>query len=170
MQLIILWQKPQQPGNSEVGRLHVQATALNLPNTGMATAMTLMKQMIFILKQKDVDERLALAAIKNLFTIITALYTSPVYDKMDIKKTTSLFLSKKHRNLLKNKYGYVYGFAIAGGDHVFIGHMLCKQQQSSCLQSRCSSPVAVRYAWADNPGALNLYSNKGFTRWRLSNR
>ena len=93
--------EPQQPGNSEWAELRdAQTAALDLPNTGMATAIDIGEANdIHPKNKKDVGERLALAALKNIYHYNSA-YTSPVYDKMDIKKTASLFLSKKHRNLL----------------------------------------------------------------------
>ena len=164
VQLANFMAEPQQPGNSEWAELRdAQAAALDLPNTGMATAIDIGEANdIHPKNKKDVGERLALAALKNIYHYNSA-YTSPVYDKMEIKKDSIIISFKEAPELVvKNKYGYVYGFAIAGGDHVFHwAHAYVNNNKVVVYSPDVPSPVAVRYAWADNPGALNLYSNKG---------
>jgi sialate O-acetylesterase len=62
----------------------------------------------------------------------------------------------------RDKYGYVRGFSIAGADSVFHWARACVTGHGVMVYSPdVRKPVAVRYAWADNPGQLDLYSKPG---------
>ena len=56
----------------------------------------------------------------------------------------------------------IRGFAIAGADHKFVNAQ-AKFAGTAAIEvwsDQVSDPVAVRYAWADNP-VCNVYSNEG---------
>ncbi len=62
----------------------------------------------------------------------------------------------------KNKYGFLRGFAIAGADKKFewaIGYI--EGNSVVVFSPKIKKPVAVRYAWADNPGPLDFYNVEG---------
>lgn len=164
VQLANYMAEPQQPGNSEWAELRdAQASALSLPNTGMATAIDIGESNdIHPKNKKDVGVRLALAALKNIYHADTA-YTSALYDKMEIKKDSIIVSFKENPRLVsKDKYGYITGFSIAGKDNVFHWAQAYISNNKVVVYSPgVSSPVAVRYAWADNLGTLSLYSSKG---------
>jgi sialate O-acetylesterase len=68
------------------------------------------------------------------------------------------------------------GFAIAGEDQKFVwadAKIIQNEKQFSIVvsSSKIKNPVAVRYAWADNPIQSNLYSKEGFpaTPFRTDN-
>ena len=64
--------------------------------------------------------------------------------------------------MVKNKYGYLNGFAIAGADKKFVWAKAALQDGEVVVWSdEISQPVAVRYGWADNPDDLNLYNKEG---------
>ena len=59
------------------------------------------------------------------------------------------------------------GFAIAGADKSFVWANATIEQRDGqdCVvvsSKEVDQPVAVRYAWADNPEGCNLYSHEGF--------
>lgn len=164
VQLANYMAEPKQPGNSEWAELRdAQASALSLPNTGMATAIDIGDANdIHPKNKKDVGVRLALSALKNIYHVDTA-YSSAVYDRMEIKNDSIVISFKENPALIsKDKYGYITGFAITGKDNIFHWAQAYISNNNIVVYSRAvTSPVAVRYAWADNPGTLNLYTDKG---------
>jgi sialate O-acetylesterase len=62
----------------------------------------------------------------------------------------------------KNKYGYVMGFQLAAEDHKFYWAIAKIEEDKIVVRSdQVTKPVAVRYAWADNPEDANLYNKEG---------
>ncbi len=64
---------------------------------------------------------------------------------------------------VKDKYGYIKGFEIAGADQQF--HFAQVQVNGDKLivySDKVTAPVAVRYAWADDMPEANLYNKEGF--------
>ena len=62
---------------------------------------------------------------------------------------------------IRDKYGYIKGFAVAGEDHKFFWAM-GKITAPNTLEVSCpevQNPVAVRYAWGSNPDDANLYNS-----------
>jgi sialate O-acetylesterase len=63
---------------------------------------------------------------------------------------------------VKDKYGYVKGFAIAGADQKFYwARAAIAGNEVRVSSDQVDAPVAVRYAWADNPDDANLYNKDG---------
>ena len=64
---------------------------------------------------------------------------------------------------MKDKYGYVKGFAIAGADKksLWARAELISDQEIAVSSPLVKEPVAVRYGWADNPDDANLYNAAG---------
>jgi sialate O-acetylesterase len=164
VQLANYMQEPEKPTSSDWAELReAQASALVLPNTGMATAIDIGEANdIHPKNKKDVGVRLALAALRNIYHADTA-YTSPLYDHMEIKNDSIIISFKDNPQLIsKNKYGYLRGFAIAGADGIFHwAQAYIKNNKVVAFSNHVQSPKAVRYAWADNPGPLDLYTVKG---------
>src|SRR5690606_38956099 len=75
-----------------------------------------------------------------------------------------------------NKYGYIRGFQIAGADKKFYwAQASLEGDQITVSSPEVQIPVAVRYAWSDNPGELDLYNSAGLPLapfrtddWKLS--
>ena len=58
--------------------------------------------------------------------------------------------------------GAVGGFAIAGADRKFVWANARIEGNTEIVSSpQVASPVAVRYAWANNPTRASLYSRGG---------
>nr|MBX2817096.1 sialate O-acetylesterase [Saprospiraceae bacterium] len=64
--------------------------------------------------------------------------------------------------MANERYGYIKGFSIAGEDRIF--HWAKADFDQNGIKVWCEDvprPVAVRYAWANNPADANLYSVDG---------
>ena len=140
-----------------------QTMTLALPNTGMAVTTDVGEALDIHPKNKQtVGLRLALAGLKVAYQK-DIVYTGPVYQSMNVEgnKVTLTFDQTGSGIKIKDKYGYLKGFAIAGEDHQFhwatgkITGVNTLQISSSEVQH----PVAVRYAWSNNPEDANLYNS-----------
>lgn len=142
-----------------------QAMTLKLPNTGMASAIDLGDAIDIHPKNKqDVGMRLALNALKIAYgkNIVCA---GPAFCNMNVlgNEVTVKFDNIGSGLKVKNKYGYINGFSLAGADGKFswaVGELL--NSNTVVLHSKeVLVPVAVRYGWADNPDDLDLYNSEG---------
>jgi sialate O-acetylesterase len=165
VQLANYMQEVNTPAESEWAELReAQASALQLPNTGMATAIDIGEANDIHPKNKaDVGKRLALAALKVAYNR-NLLSTGPTYQSIVIDGDSAIinFANSGGELITKDKYGYVRGFAIAGDDKKFHwAKAYIKNNKVVVYCNEVNKPVAVRYAWSDNPGALDLYNNTG---------
>ena len=63
---------------------------------------------------------------------------------------------------LEAKGGAVRSFAIAGADRKFVwANARIENNEVVVWSADVPKPVAVRYAWADNPVGANLYNKEG---------
>lgn len=63
----------------------------------------------------------------------------------------------------KDKYGYLKAFEIAGADQKFYYAKAWIEGDKVIVSAeQVSNPVAIRFAWADNPEDANLYNKEGF--------
>jgi len=114
--------------------------------------------------KQDVAHRLATNALKNDYDQ-NIPYASPLYDQMQVDGNKAVISFKNAENGLtvKDRYGYLKGFEIAGEDKVF--HYAKAEIQGNkvvVFNPKVSKPVAVRYAWSDAPEEANLYNADGF--------
>jgi len=165
VQLANYMQPDQQPGESAWAELReAQAMTLSLPNTGMATIIDIGEaDDIHPRNKMDVGKRLALSALKVTYDK-DVVASGPTFKtmRMDGNKVILSFNHLGSGFYLKNKYGYVNGFTVAGEDSVF--HWAKAEILDDKIILTCEhvkSPVAVRYGWADNPDDLNLYNLEG---------
>jgi sialate O-acetylesterase len=110
-----------------------------------------------------VGKRLALAALHGTYGK-EVVYSGPVFQSMKVEGNRAILEFDPMGTGLevRDKYGYVKGFAIAGEDQVFHWARGLQQGNSIILWSdRVETPVAVRYGWADNPDDVNLYNQEG---------
>ncbi|MCF8363981.1 MAG: beta galactosidase jelly roll domain-containing protein [Prolixibacteraceae bacterium] len=111
----------------------------------------------------DVGYRLALNALHlNYNQDVT--YNGPRYLSSDFDgNTATITLNLQGSKLVvKNKYGYINGFAVAGSDKVF--HYAQARKTADNKIKITSHDVknieAVRYLWDNNPGVVNLYNEQ----------
>jgi sialate O-acetylesterase len=141
-----------------------QAMTLQLPHTGMATAIDIGDAYDIHPKNKmEVGRRLGIAALQTAYGRDT-VRLSPRYDHMEKKGDNIIihFNTNTDSLVTKDKYGYIRGFSIAGSDSVFHWARAYIRDNTVVVYSdEVRQPVAVRYAWADNPGPLDLYNKAG---------
>ena len=137
---------------------------LSLPKTGMAVIIDIGEaDDIHPTNKQDVGKRLALSALHVTYGM-DIVHSGPVFKEMTIDGPHAI-LEFDHIGsglTVRNKYGYVNGFAIAGKDKKFYwakGFIRDNEVILSC--DRVTEPVAVRYGWANNPDDVNLYNMDG---------
>lgn len=140
-----------------------QAMALELPHTGMATAIDLGEADDIHPKNKqDVGKRLGMAAMAVAYSQPT-ISSGPIFKAMNIEKNKAV-ITFDHVGgglLTKDKFGYVRGFQIAGKDKKFYWAKAHIQEGAVEVWSEnVPEPIAVRYAWSNNP-AVDLYNKEG---------
>lgn len=151
------------PTDSEWARLReAQASALALPHTGMVTAIDLGEwNDIHPLDKKSVGDRLALGARKIAYGEKDLIASGPTFKSVR-KKNNRLELNFDQSGLEVRGESKLSGFAIAGEDKKFVwANALIDGGKVVVWSDEVTSPVAVRYAWADNPDSANLYNREG---------
>lgn len=156
----------QQPAESSWAELReAQACALQLSNTGMALAIDVGEATDLHPKnKKEVGRRLALSAFKVAYHQ-RLVYAGPLFKDMHVAegKVYVNFSETGSGLYIKDGQQAIRGFAVAGEDHRFYwADATLENEHTVLLQcEQVKHPVAVRYAWADNPGSLNLYNREG---------
>ncbi len=111
----------------------------------------------------DVGHRLALNALHINYNQ-NVIHNGPRYLSSDFDENTATvtFNMQGSKLMVKNKYGYINGFAVAGPDRVF--HYAQAQKINDNKVKITSHKVknieAVRYLWDNNPGDVNLYNGQ----------
>lgn len=142
-----------------------QNMTLSLPKTGMAVSTDVGNPNdIHPTNKQDVAHRLATNALKNDYGQ-SLPYASPLFDQMQVDNNKAIISFKNAENglMVKDRYGYLKGFEIAGDDKVFY-YAKAEIQGGKVVVShpKVSKPVSVRYAWSDAPEEANLYNTDGF--------
>ena len=149
-----------QPGDSEWAELReAQTMTLKEPQTGMAVIIDIGETNDIHPKNKtDVGHRLALWALANTYGQKIE-YSSPMFSLFKVEGDKVRVKFSHTAGGLKTSDGAApKAFAIAGDDHKFVWADAKIEGDSVVLWSKdVVKPVAVRYAWADNP-VTNLYS------------
>ncbi|MEL6864910.1 MAG: sialate O-acetylesterase, partial [Bacteroidota bacterium] len=156
---------PKQPAHSDWALLREsQSKTLSVPNTAQAVIIDIGEEEdIHPRNKQDVGLRLSLAARKLAYGE-DLIYSGPVYRNMRIEgQTIRLSFDLKGSQLMaKDPYGYLKSFAIAGADQEFVwAKARIEGDEIVVWQEGIRQPVAVRYAWANNPADANLYNSEG---------
>ena len=151
------------PQPSEWAELReAQAATLSLENTGMAVTIDVGEaDDIHPRDKQTVGHRLALAA-RHVAYGETIEYSGPVYDDMEVEDN-SIRIYFEHADAgVKTPQGKpIKGFAIAGEDRQFVWADATIEGNTVVVSSEAvPEPVAVRYAWSDNPDGANLYNTE----------
>ncbi|GAB3993743.1 sialate O-acetylesterase [Spirosoma daeguense] len=157
-------------GSSWAELREAQTMTLKLPNTGMAVTSDIGERNDIHPKNKqDVGKRLAAEAMRISYpqtsTLAGEISRGPMFDKMTVtgNQASVTFRNADGGIWVKDKYGYVKGFEVAGADQIF--HYAKAEIQGNTVVVHTDSvatPVAVRYGWADDNGDVNLYNQAGF--------
>jgi sialate O-acetylesterase len=139
-----------------------QLMTLSLPNTGMAVIIDIGDANDIHPKNKqDVGKRLALWALAKTYGK-KLVYSGPIYKSMKIQgRDIILNFDQIGTGLVAQGGQSLKGFAIAGADRKFVWADARIDGQTVVVSSdKVPEPVAVRYAWANNP-VCNLYNKEG---------
>ncbi|RYE12212.1 MAG: hypothetical protein EOP51_31980 [Sphingobacteriales bacterium] len=149
----------KQPAESAWAELReAQTQTLKLPNTGMAVIIDIGDAgNIHPANKQEVGCRLSLVARAKTYGEKIA-YSGPMYKSYEVKGN-AIEVSFNFATGLKAKGDKLTGFAIAGADKKFYWADATVQGDKVVVSSPdVASPVAVRYAWGNNP-VCNLYNN-----------
>lgn len=141
-----------------------QLKTLSVPNTGMATTIDVGDSKdIHPHKKKVVGTRLALVAQKVVYNNPNIVYSAPKYESMQIEKDKiTLSFSTLGSALQFKGEGTHTNFAIAGEDKKFVwAEAKIENGKITVWSNEVPNPVAVRYAWADNPEGEKLFNTDG---------
>jgi len=152
-----------EPAESAWAELReAQLMTLSLPNTGMAVIIDIGEANNIHPKNKqDVGKRLALWALAGSYGK-KLVYCGPIYKSMRVEGN-KIILHFNHvgGGLFADGGGPLKGFAIAGADRKFVWADAKIDGDTVVVSSgKVSEPVAVRYAWANNP-VCNFYNKEG---------
>ncbi len=154
-----------QPAESNWALLREsQMKTLALPNTGMAVTIDIGEwNDIHPLNKRDVGKRLALLAQRVAYGEEGVVCSGPLYQSMRIDGN-GIILTFSHTGsgLVAKGGGDLRQFAIAGADKQFVwAQAKIEGDEVLVWSDTIERPVAVRYAWADNPEGSNLYNSEG---------
>lgn len=165
VQLANFMESSPEPAESNWARLREsQLETLTLPNTAMAVTIDIGEwNDIHPLNKKDVGERLALAARNVAYGKKEIVFSGPVYESMTVKNGKAILSFDHIGSGLRTKNGKPpMHFAIAGKDSSFVwAEAKIEGDQVVVWSDKVEKPIAVRYAWADNPERANLYNKEG---------
>lgn len=154
----------QNKNGSEWAELReAQTRTLSLPHTGMAVTTDIgTANDIHPRNKQDVGKRLAAIALHHDYKK-QVVYSGPMYQSMQVDGNKIILeFSHKGGGLLA-KNGSLKGFEIAAADQQFKpAEATIKDGKLIVFHSKINAPVAVRYAWSDNPEEANLYNKEGF--------
>jgi sialate O-acetylesterase len=164
VQLANFMKPADQPGESAWAELReAQRMALAEPFTGMACTIDIGEEKDIHPKNKfDVGRRLALNAMHVAYGDNNAVYAGPMYRNL-VRDGDKIRLGFEHVAaglVAKNSPdGSLRGFTIAGEDKKWVPANARLDNNTVVVWSDAvKNPVAVRYAWADNPVGCNLYN------------
>ncbi|MRX48515.1 sialate O-acetylesterase [Pedobacter puniceum] len=155
--------KPQPSQSNWAELREAQLFTLSLPKTGMAVTYDIGEwNDIHPQNKKDVGLRLALAAQKIAYQE-KVVHSGPIYQKMKKKENKLiLYFTSTGSGLISKDGKALKYFAISADAQNFVwANAIIKNNKVEVSHPDIKNPVAVRYAWADNPEGANLYNKEG---------
>ena len=164
VQLANFTKAPVEPGESDWAELRDAQfnTLRTLPATGMASAIDIgQADDIHPKNKQDIGLRLARWALADTYG--KAIESSgPLYLSAAIEGNKIRVRFDHLGGGLVAKDGPLAQFAIAGEDHKWVwADAVIDGDCVVVSSSQVSKPLAVRYAWANNPAGCNLYNKAG---------
>ena len=165
VQLANFMEAKAQPSESNWAKTReAQLKTLSVSNTGMATIIDIGEwNDIHPLNKQDVGKRLALVAQKQAYNDKKVIFSGPIYKSMKVNgNKIELTFSQTGSGLIAYKQSELNHFAISGANKKFVwARAEIKNNKIIVWGEDIESPVAVRYAWADNPEGANLFNKEG---------
>ena len=139
-----------------------QTQSLELPETGMAVIVDIGDAIDIHPKNKrDVGGRLAQWALARTYGA-AGVPSGPLFAGATIERQGIRVRFRHVGGGLAAKGGALRTFAIAGENRRFVpAEAAIEGDTVRVSSSKVPMPVAVRYAWADNPDGANLYNAEG---------
>lgn len=154
-------EQPTDSGWARIREAQLQAFK-TIPNTALAVTYDVGEwNDIHPLNKKTVAQRLFLGARKAVYgEKVTA--SGPVCKDMKVDGDKIIITFTETGRGLMAKGGELKHFAIAGADRKFVwADAIIKGNKVIVSSKEVQNPVAVRYAWADNPDGANLCNKDG---------
>jgi sialate O-acetylesterase len=160
VQLANLERRADTSGSQWAFQREAQAAALTLPATGMAVTIDIGDATnIHPTNKQEVGRRLALIARAQLFGEPVE-FTGPVFEGAQ-RVGSSLRVTFVHAAGLRMDKSVAAGFEVAGEDRKFVPAVVTVDGEALLLSAPgVSAPVAVRYAWGNNP-SISLFNGAG---------
>ena len=164
VQLPNFMEKHEKPTDSGWARIREAQllTFKTIPNTALAVTYDVGEwNDIHPLNKKAVAQRLFLGARKLVYgEKITS--SGPVYKDMKVEGNKIIISFTETGRGLMAKGGVLKHFAIAGEDKQFVwADAVIRGNKVIVSSKEVQNPVAVRYAWSDNPDDANLCNKDG---------
>jgi sialate O-acetylesterase len=137
--------------------------ALALPNTGQVVTIDLggMPPDLHPRNKQDVGARLA-RVVRKVAYGQTVVASGPTYRSHAMLGDTAVVTFANVASGLRMHGDSLGGFAIAGADRRWVwASARIDGSRVLVWSATVGKPVAVRYAWADNPERANLYNSEG---------
>ena len=155
---------PEQPGESAWAELREAQflTAKHVPDTGLAVTIDVGDPNdVHPHRKFEVGQRLALWALGTTYKK-PIVFSGPLYDAMKVEaQEAKIHFTHVGAGLEVHGGKNLQGFAVAGPDRKFHWAEARIEGDTVIVSSReVSSPLAVRYAWADSPHC-NLFNKDG---------
>lgn len=167
VQLANYMQPDTIPSESSWAELrNAQSATLALPHTGQAVIIDIGDANdIHPRNKQDVGHRLARLALHNDYGFDALQASGPVCVAVELQKGDLVLTFDEVADGLqvRDKYGYLCAFAVAGSDNVYRWVQARIEGKNKVILS-CSgieNPCKVRYAWGNNPDDANLYNSVG---------
>ncbi|WDE98885.1 sialate O-acetylesterase [Lentisphaera profundi] len=167
--------KPATKKNSWVTISNQQRLSMKIPNTGMAVLNDIGQvKDIHPLNKLDVGKRLSKWALNKTYGFTEIVASGPLYQSSEQKAKSiiikfdypgsGLMIGKKHLlEPVKPLNVPLGGFEICGEDKVwtYAEAKIISQNEVEVSHQSIDKPLAVRYAWQQNPANANLYNKEG---------
>lgn len=167
VQLANYMQPDTLPSESAWAELrNAQAATLALPHTGQAVIIDIGEANdIHPRNKQDVGRRLARWALRNDYGFDTLQASGPVCIAVERQGGDLVLTFDEVAGGLtvRDKYGYLCAFAVAGSDDVYrwVQARIDGENRVVLSCGGIDNPRKVRYAWGDNPDDANLYNSAG---------
>jgi sialate O-acetylesterase len=138
-----------------------QRTATSLPFTAMVVSADLGDvDNVPDQNREELSKRLALAAESVAYDKKNFISSGPIYHSMKAHgDRVHISFNEVNTGLIVKGGGELKGFTIAGADGHYVPAKASIEGKTVIVWSDAvPQPVAVRYAWADNPAGANLYN------------
>ncbi|MCW8848880.1 MAG: sialate O-acetylesterase [Melioribacteraceae bacterium] len=141
-----------------------QLKALIIPNTGMSVTIDVGEYNdIHPKKKKPIGQRLALVAEHVAYGEAEIVYSGPLYESMQVEGNKLVLSFTNIGSGMKSQDDKeLKCFETCGSDNLFLpAKAIIRNNQIIIWNENVINPVAVRYAWDNNPEGANLYNIEG---------